>query len=201
MVQSSGRHSKKSILHREMPFFAAFNKSNYAIGFVALKIHNEYSVEMFNLGVLEEYHRQGVGSALLTAVENYCKEYDIQIEKFGGIDIQLLGIGVNGHIGFNEPADELVVGTHLTDLTEDTIKANSRFFESIDQVPTKAITMGLGSIMKAKKILLLANGKNKAPIIAKLIKGGVVTTQNPASFLLIHPDSTIIIDEEAASEL
>jgi len=74
MVQSSGRHSKKSILHREMPFFAAFNKSNYAIGFVALKIHNEYSVEMFNLGVLEEYHRQGVGSALLTAVENYCKE-------------------------------------------------------------------------------------------------------------------------------
>ncbi|MGB4393776.1 MAG: glucosamine-6-phosphate deaminase [Tepidanaerobacteraceae bacterium] len=134
-------------------------------------------------------------------VENYCKEYDIQIEKFGGIDIQLLGIGVNGHIGFNEPADELVVGTHLTDLTEDTIKANSRFFESIDQVPTKAITMGLGSIMKAKKILLLANGKNKAPIIAKLIKGGVVTTQNPASFLLIHPDSTIIIDEEAASEL
>lgn len=134
-------------------------------------------------------------------IENYCKEYDSQIEKFGGIDLQLLGIGVNGHIGFNEPADELIVGTHLTDLTEDTIKANSRFFDSIDQVPTKAITMGLGSIMKAKKILLLASGKSKAPIIAKLLKDGVVTTKNPSSFLLLHPNTTIILDEDAASEI
>ena len=134
-------------------------------------------------------------------IENYCKEYDKQVEKCGGIDLQLLGIGVNGHIGFNEPSDELVVGTHLTDLTEDTIKANSRFFDSADEVPKKAITMGLGSIMKAKKILMLVSGKNKAPIMAKLLKDGIVTTQNPASFLLLHPDATIILDEEAATEL
>ncbi|HHV07972.1 MAG TPA: glucosamine-6-phosphate deaminase [Firmicutes bacterium] len=134
-------------------------------------------------------------------IENYCKEYDNQIEKYGGIDLQLLGIGVNGHIGFNEPAEELIVGTHLTDLTEDTIKANSRFFDSADQVPTKAITMGIGSIMKAKKIMLLASGKGKAEIMAKLLNNNLVTTTNPASLLMLHQDVTIIMDEEAASQL
>ena len=84
-------------------------------------------------------------------IENFCKEYDRKIESFGGIDLQLLGIGVNGHIGFNEPSDKLIVGTHLTDLTEDTIKANSRFFDSPDQVPTQAITMGIGSIIESQK--------------------------------------------------
>lgn len=134
-------------------------------------------------------------------IENYCKEYDNQIEKYGGIDLQLLGIGVNGHIGFNEPSDELIVGTHLTNLTEDTIKANSRFFDSPDQVPIKAITMGIGSIMKAKKIVLLANGKGKAEIMAKLLNNNFVTTKNPASLLMLHQDVTIIMDEEAASQL
>ena len=134
-------------------------------------------------------------------IENYCKEYDNQIEKYGGIDLQLLGIGVNGHIGFNEPAEELIVGTHLTDLTEDTIKANSRFFDSADQVPTKAITIGIGSIMKAKKIMLLASGKGKAEIMAKLLNNNLVTTTNPASLLMLHQDVTIIMDEEAASQL
>ncbi|HHX22897.1 MAG TPA: glucosamine-6-phosphate deaminase [Thermoanaerobacterales bacterium] len=134
-------------------------------------------------------------------IEDYCRKYDEEIEKIGGIDIQLLGIGVNGHIGFNEPDAQLIAGTHLTDLTEDTIRANSRFFDSPDQVPTKAITMGLGSIMKAKKIVMLVSGKNKAEIMAKLLNNDTISTMNPASFLLIHPNATIIMDEEAASLL
>lgn len=128
----------------------------------------------------------------------YGKEYDRVIEEKGGIDIQILGIGRNGHIAFNEPDDELILSTHLTDLTKDTIDANSRFFDSIDEVPTKAITMGLGTIMKAKKIILMANGKNKAEIMGELLKGDKVTTGLPASLLLLHPDVTVIMDEEAA---
>lgn len=128
----------------------------------------------------------------------YGKEYDRVIEEKGGIDIQILGIGRNGHIAFNEPDDELILSTHLTDLTKDTIDANSRFFDSIDEVPTKAITMGLGTIMKAKKIILMANGKNKAEIMGELLKGDKVTTGLPASLLLLHLDVTVIMDEEAA---
>jgi len=137
----------------------------------------------------------------ISDIENYCKEYDKKIESYGGIDIQLLGIGVNGHIGFNEPSDKLKLGTHLTDLTEDTIQANSRFFDSPDQVPTKAITMGIGAIMKAKKIVLLASGKSKANIMAKLIDSDYVTTEIPASLLKLHPDVIVIMDEEAAAQL
>lgn len=140
-----------------------------------------------------------IPNGLVSDVEAYCKQYDEEIEKYGGIDIQLLGIGVNGHIGFNEPAEELILGTHLTDLTEDTITANSRFFDSPEEVPTKAITLGIGSIMKAKKILLLASGKNKAEIMAKLLNSDVVTTKVPASLLMLHSNAIIIMDEEAAS--
>lgn len=131
-------------------------------------------------------------------IEEYCKKYDDMIDSVGGIDLQLVGIGENGHIGFNEPDDELLLDTHLTNLTENTIEANSRFFDSIDKVPTKAITMGLGSIMKAKKILLLANGENKAKVMAQLIKGETITTKMPASALLLHENVNIIIDEKVA---
>jgi len=134
-------------------------------------------------------------------IEKFCREYDKKIESFGGIDVQLLGIGVNGHIGFNEPADKLILGTHLTDLTDDTIQANSRFFDSPDQVPTKAITMGIGAIMKAKKIVLLANGKSKAEIMAKLVNADYVTTEIPATLLKLHPDVTVIMDREAGAKI
>jgi glucosamine-6-phosphate deaminase len=140
-----------------------------------------------------------IPDGLVSDINSYCKKYDKEIEKYGGIDLQLLGIGVNGHIGFNEPADELIVDTHLTDLSKDTIKANSRYFDSADQVPTKAITMGIGSIMKAKKILLLASGQAKAEIMAKLLNNNTITTKTPASLLMLHQDVTIIMDEEAAS--
>lgn len=131
-------------------------------------------------------------------VEDYCSKYEQQIKECGGIDLQILGIGTNGHIGFNEPAEKLFASTHLTDLTEDTIKANSRFFDSIEKVPKKAITMGIGSILKAKKIMLLANGKNKATAISHLINQNYITTKVPATFLKTHNDVTVILDEEAS---
>lgn len=130
-------------------------------------------------------------------LDNYCKQYDKLIEKKGGIDLQILGIGENGHIAFNEPDEELNTGTSIINLTESTIKANSRFFDSPGEVPKKAITMGIGSIMKAKKIILMASGKKKAKVIKRLLEGKKITTQLPASMLLLHPDVTVIVDEEA----
>lgn len=136
-------------------------------------------------------------SGVTKDIEKECKEYDDAIEADGGIDLQLLGIGGNGHIGFNEPSDYLNMNTHLTKLTEDTIKANSRFFDSFKEVPTEAITMGLGSIMKAKKIILLASGEKKAGIIAKLVEEKI-STKIPASLLQVHPDVLVIVDKAAA---
>lgn len=126
-----------------------------------------------------------------------CKEYDKKIEELGGIDVQLLGVGNNGHIAFNEPDKELFSGTHVITLTEDTIKANSRFFDTIDEVPKRAITMGLGEIMKAKKIVLIASGESKAEAIKGLFSGKI-TTENPASMLQMHGDVTVIVDKAAA---
>ncbi len=131
-------------------------------------------------------------------IQAECKNYDENIQNLGGIDLQLLGIGGNGHIAFNEPEEELNFGTHLTDLTSSTIEANSRFFDSIDEVPKKAVTMGIGSIMKAKKIVLLASGKGKAEAIKELISGKI-TTDSPATILQVHHDVTLFVDEEAAS--
>ena len=130
-------------------------------------------------------------------LEEYCKKYDEMIIDAGGIDIQVLGIGENGHIAFNEPAEALSPGTNIARLTENTIEVNSRFFDSMDEVPKTAITMGMGSILKAKKIVLLASGKRKAPVIKRLLNENKVTTQLPVSFLHLHPDVTIIVDEEA----
>jgi len=132
--------------------------------------------------------------------EKECARYDAAIEKAGGIDLQVLGIGVNGHIGFNEPDDELPANTNKVTLTESTIEANSRFFESKDMVPKAALTLGIGGIMKAKRVLVLVSGKNKAPIVSKLFNGNV-TTQVPVSLLQLHPDAIVVMDEEAASML
>ena len=125
-----------------------------------------------------------------------CREYDAAYALTGGADIQVLGIGQNGHIAFNEPEEALTVGTHVTGLTEDTIKANSRFFAKIEDVPTRALTMGMGSIMMAKKIILLANGKNKHAAIAAMLNDKV-TTAVPATLLKLHPDVVVICDKEA----
>ena len=123
-----------------------------------------------------------------------CEEYDARIEEFGGIDLQLLGIGLDGHIGFNEPADVFEKGTHVVDLHESTIEANARFFASRDEVPTKAVTMGMGGIMQAKKVLLIANGAAKKEIVQKAFFGPI-TPLVPASILQLHSDLTVIYSE------
>ena len=127
-----------------------------------------------------------------------CQQYEALIESLGGVDMQLLGIGHNGHIGFNEPAAAFPKATHCVDLTESTIEANKRFFASADDVPKQAYTMGIGTIMKAKKILLLATGEEKAEILAKAFFGEI-TPEVPASILQLHPDVTIVADEAALS--
>lgn len=129
-----------------------------------------------------------------------CREYEEKINEAGGIDLQILGIGSNGHIGFNEPSSELYVHTHLADLKQETIKANSRFFENAEQVPKQAITIGMGQIMKAKKIILLASGINKANAVGSIFNGKV-NTNNPSSILQMHPSVAVIADKEAASLL
>ncbi len=127
-------------------------------------------------------------------LEKEGENYDKMIADMGGIDLQLLGIGLDGHIGFNEPAECFEKSTHVVDLHESTIKANSRFFASEDDVPKKAITMGMVSIMQAKKILLVANGKEKKDILNKAFFGPI-TPEIPASILQLHPDITVIYSE------
>ena len=129
-----------------------------------------------------------------------CMRYHEMMKASNGIDIQVLGIGNNGHIGFNEPANYLESNTHLVSLTEDTINVNARFFDSKEEVPTKALTMGMSEILKAKKILLLISGKGKAKITKEMLNKRI-TTQVPASFLKLHNNVTVIMDKEAASEL
>ncbi len=124
-----------------------------------------------------------------------CREYDKAVEA-AGIDIQVLGIGRNGHIGFNEPADKLIAATHLTELTASTVEANSRFFASPEEVPHHALTMGMASIMKSKRIVIMISGKDKHDALSALISG-TIDTKVPATMLNMHSDVTVICDEAA----
>lgn len=129
--------------------------------------------------------------------EAECAAYEEKITAHGGIDLQILGIGNNGHIGFNEPGDAFISQAHYVKLDESTIKANSRFFDNENDVPKHAITVGMRTIMTAKKILLLASGEKKAEAIFQTIHGAI-TPRVPASILQLHPNVTIIADKEAA---
>ena len=131
------------------------------------------------------------GTAADTAAE--CAAYDKRIDELGGIDLQVLGIGHNGHIGFNEPDDAFTAPTHVVTLKESTINANARFFERIEDVPTRALTVGMSAIFKARKILLMA-GAEKKDIVEKALTGPI-TPQVPASLLQLHPDVTVILAE------
>ena len=133
-------------------------------------------------------------------LDDDCISYDDAIDAAGGIDLQILGIGHNGHIAFNEPDEVFSFGTHIVDLTESTIEANKRFFDSADDVPRKAISMGIGSIMKAKEIMIIATGKGKAEAVKAMIKGAI-DPMCPASILQFHPAVTVLLDEEAAELL
>jgi glucosamine-6-phosphate deaminase len=132
--------------------------------------------------------------------DQYCASYEEAIRKAGGIDLQILGIGRNGHIGFNEPTSSIGSRTRLKVLSKETIDDNSKFFGAGEESPRCAITMGIGTIMEARKILLLASGASKADAIAKSI-GGPVSSVVPASALQLHPDVTFVVDDAAASQL
>lgn len=132
--------------------------------------------------------------------DSECVRYEALIQELGGQDLQLLGLGHNGHIGFNEPSDSFAKTTHCVDLQERTIEANKRFFASADEVPKQAYTMGIGTIMQAKKILIIASGEDKADIIRDAFFGPV-TPRVPASILQFHPDVTLVADAAALSKI
>ncbi|MGM0379489.1 MAG: glucosamine-6-phosphate deaminase [Bacillota bacterium] len=141
-----------------------------------------------------------IPNGLAKNVDKECKRYEKEIKKAGGIDLQLLGIGRNGHIGFNEPDVKFEARTHKVKLDSDTIKANARFFDSIDKVPKEAISMGIKTIMMSKKIVLVASGKSKAKAIRDLVKGHI-SPKVPASILQLHRDVIVIVDQKAGSLL
>jgi glucosamine-6-phosphate deaminase len=141
-----------------------------------------------------------IPNGVVPDLDAHCAWYEEQIRKAGGIDIQILGIGSDGHIAFNEPGASLASITHVEALAESTIRDNARFFESEKDVPRFAITMGVATILEARHCILLANGENKADAVAKCVEGPV-TSQITSSALQMHPKATIIIDEDAASKL
>ncbi len=134
-------------------------------------------------------------------IEEECKRYSEKIKESGGIDVQILGIGTNGHIGFNEPGEDFADGPFAVKLTKSTIEANSKYFEAVgDKMPEYALTMGIGDIMRAKKIVLIATGSSKAEAVKKLVKGGV-NPSCPASILKLHGDVTVFLDKDSAALL
>ncbi len=159
--------------------------------FMCANLFNHIDINMANTYVPNGLEKD-------TALE--CTRYEEIMDNSGGIDLQLLGLGHNGHIGFNEPSDEFKKSTHLVDLAETTIEANKRFFDSVDDVPRQAYTMGIGSIMKAKMILVAVSGKGKADIVKKAFTGPI-TPQVPASILQMHPNVILVGDTEALSAL
>lgn len=144
--------------------------------------------------------RTNVPNGMEPDAEKECGRYEELIRSLGGMDLQLLGLGHNGHIGFNEPGEAFEKETHCVDLTESTIEANKRFFASADDVPKQAYTMGIKTIMQAKKILIVVNGENKADIVERAFFGPV-TPEVPASILQLHNDVTLVGDEEALAKI
>ncbi|MDO5037999.1 MAG: glucosamine-6-phosphate deaminase [Tissierellia bacterium] len=126
----------------------------------------------------------------------FCQDYEAAIQAAGGIDLMLLGVGENGHIAFNEPAHKLQAMTHVAQLSPNTIQVNSRFFDRVEDVPTQAVSMGVGSILRSRKIVLLATGTKKKPTIQKLLQEDLIDPAFPISFLKAHPDATLIIEED-----
>jgi len=170
--------------------------------YVGLDGSNEQSYRYFmdqHLFNQKPFKKTYVPNGKADDLDAECKRYD-QIIADHPIDIQVLGIGQNGHIGFNEPGTSFDATTHVVELTESTVNANKRYFDKVEDVPTRALTMGIKSIMQSKKIILMAFGKAKAEAIKGMLEGEV-TQDLPASVLQNHPDVVVIIDEEAASKL
>lgn len=140
-----------------------------------------------------------IENGMASDMKQECEYYEKSIEEMGGIDLQILGIGANGHIGFNEPSDKISPMTHVVELTQSTIDANSKYFSDI-KMPTKAVTMGIATIMKSKKIILIASGEAKAKAIFDTVHGEI-TPLVPSSILRLHTDVTIYVDEQASKLL
>ncbi|WP_010532108.1 glucosamine-6-phosphate deaminase [Lentibacillus jeotgali] len=157
---------------------------------------NEKLFSHIDLPDEQTYLPNGVADDL----EKECRDYEALIKGAGYIDLQVLGLGLNGHIGFNEPGTPVDSRTHVVDLDESTREANARFFNSPDDVPKKALTMGIGSIMESKRIVLLVSGEKKADAVKQLVRGEI-TEEFPASILQQHDNATLIADEEALSKL
>lgn len=155
--------------------------------FMKENLFSKINIDMANTHILD---------GMCKDAEAECERFERLIESLGGIDLQILGIGQNGHIGFNEPDSSLNSRTHLTKLTENTISANSRFFDDISEVPTMALTMGIGTILAARKIVLLANGAAKRNAVSELLDNSI-TTESPASMLKVHKNVILICDRDA----
>ena len=143
---------------------------------------------------IHDLHHTHVPNGMRKDLSWVCSEYERLIKQHGGIDIQLLGLGANGHIAFNEPGTPFDMPTHAVSLTDSTRQANARFFDTIEEVPTHAITMGISTILQAKKIILLVSGESKREIVQRLLKGSI-TEDIPASALLHHPNVICIVDK------
>jgi glucosamine-6-phosphate deaminase len=167
------------------------NNTNGYIYFMNDNLFNHVDINKNNIHI---------PNGLAKNVQIECDSYEEMINAQDGIDMQLLGIGRNGHIGFNEPDIKFEATTHLVNLDEDTINSNSRFFNNIDEVPKQAISMGIKTIMHSKKIVLLACGEEKAQIVYDTVYGKI-TPELPASVLQLHPDVIVIVDEQAAKYL
>lgn len=159
--------------------------------FMRDNLFNHVNIDLANTNVPDGTNPDGAAE---------CARYDQVIRNMGGIDLQLLGLGINGHIGFNEPSDHFSCGTQQIELTQSTREANKRFFASIDEVPTHARTMGVRDILQAKRVVMVASGENKAAAV-KAAFFGPITPQMPASILQYHPDFTLVADEAALSLL
>lgn len=175
-----------------------FNLDEY-IGIEEDHVERYYNFMMRNLFSKVDIKPENINipDSRTTSPEDECVKYEAKYRKSGGADIAFLGIGQNGHIGFNEPGTSFESVTHVTPITESTIKANSRFFDSEDLVPKKAMTMGISTILSAKKIVLLISGKSKHDILIRLLSMKTPDENVPASVLLIHPDTVIYCDREA----
>ena len=157
---------------------------------------NHHLFSKVNIDVNNTYVPDGT----IEDADEACQKYDEIVRTSGGQDLQLLGMGHNGHIGFNEPADVFVKNTNCVDLAQSTIDANARFFASKEEVPTQAYTMGIGTIMQAKKILVVVSGADKADIVEKAFFGAI-TPQVPASILQLHEDVVVVGDEAAFAKI
>ena len=162
--------------------------------------YNSYMWENFFNHINIPKHRVHIPDGLAPDIPAFCKQYEGNIRAAGGIDIQVLGIGTDGHIGFNEPSSSLASRTRIKTLTRQTRKDNASFFGGEEHVPHHVITMGVGTIMESRKCLLLAFGKKKAEAVVNMVEGPI-TAMVPASILQMHPETIVIIDEAAASRL